>query len=1130
MCGNFGFLGKRLPEDNPALLPARVVEIFSQMGRETEIRGEQAGGGLVLASNKANQVVLVGKKVLNQKRGNLTQSLETAFAPVRRKAVSEGAKPLESVVTGAWHYRYGTSSPPAILETHWHEWMPAREVTVWQAENDKWVCSQRNVNHRITHNGDFDAWRIFGKLVDNATLGLWLERVLHTPNSTNGDSPKIAGMMDLLITQGMWDASVRLAYQLEVAESIEAAFGEQEPTRKAPNTAPSQQALCNWAEIFEEAWQKHNDQRDSGATNHFSCFETLVFRELSKDILFSQWTDKKQIAFVTTAVDAFLRNDPFRATQLFISRATGSFGLVTVSTLSQDSLVLSAQGQPMAIGFNLPQQYMVYASEPGAVNTVLVEQPESYRLDLDQKSGEVALVGANNIAIYSMADSRELLASELGKRWIPMQGNPYIQRSSTQAKDPVASDIREIPQVLKAIETLWRSSCSFNRQSAEHLAELLIEKVKHFNEKREKLVKAGLGSELGQLHTVDFLITGIENSLWLGERFAQDLTTIFPLLNVKTLSANQVLRQLKHDSQSLQLGKDSIVFAISQSGQTFPTLQAISAFGKLHQEGVIGGLFILTGELNSLMGSAIAQSYFLGATFSRRIFINGSGRRTAEPATVSVAATQQTLTEILFHLAKRIREAFPDSSPLGMTLTSESLATLETIKLDFLNRSTASITGMTARGAAIKSPEHKKLIRSGRKWAGHITESPLAWGIHALYVLVVLGWAIPYGSVLPVTQTILQGILLATGLSSQLFLLGLAAPALILADIGIAIFGPWLWTVGLRCLQGRPPLARLGKRTLVIGDVPWVNQLLRAYVSKLFSLSCGIASLEVQGADPQDHMLHEFGHRIVRGTLVFLGVPDGRRGCMQKNDEDAVIMTGKQADGVRNIGVGPEIVALGHNPAIAQKGFRQAIVLDSKPNFLEETVPAAQLAVIEELRESRFSSFERLLASYVLFWALAKRVATFPFLRYPHWKSQSRTRIATTAAPVSGINLMLGVEALAQTAATEMSRQQHLLPVAPEDPETADVINPMGQLIDPILIERCQQELAYSIGPIASLVLEEAMMDAALTSRNQLIDTLAKKIPDALEARAFRRRLAPDSRSQRLNERPIQARGSNFNP
>jgi len=1028
MCGNFGFLGERIPEDNQELLPVRVVEVFKQMGCETEIRGEQAGGGLVSARNKDNQVVFVGKKILNQKRGNLTHALEAAFALIRRKAVSkEKIKPLESIVTGVWHYRYGTSSPPAILETHWHEWMPARDAAVWQVEDGKWVCSRKKVNHRITHNGDFDAWRIFGKPIDNATLGLWLERVLHTPNSTNGDSPKISGMMDLLITQGMWDASVRLAYQLEVAESIEEAFGGQEPAKAAPNTAPSQQALSDWAEIFTGIWQTHNDAKDSSTQDDLSCFETLVFREISKHIWFGQWSEETRAAFVRATIEAFLHNDLYRATQLFMSRAEGSFGLVTVSTLNEENLVLSAQGQPMTIGFNLPRKYMVYASEPAAVHAVLVGMLDSYRLDLDQTAGEVALVGANNIAIYSISERRELLESELGKRWIPMPGNPYIQCPNSHANDPVASDIREIPQVLKAIETLWRNPSSFNRQSAEHLADLLIKKVKHFDEKREKLVKAGLGSELGQLQTVDFLITGIENSLWLGERFAQDFTAIFPLLNVKTLSANQVLRQLKHDSQSLQLGKDSIVLAISQSGQTFPTLQATAAFEKLHQEGVIGGLFILTGELNSLMGSAIAQSYFLGATFSRRIFINGSGRRTAEPATVTVAAAQETLTEILLHLAKRIRQAFPDSSPFGMTLTQESLVTLETIKADFLNRSIVSITGTTTRGAALKSLENKTLIRQGRKWAWHITEAPLAWGIHALYVLIVLGWLIPYGSILPVTQTILYGLLLATGLSSQLFLFGWVSPVLILADIGIAIFGPWLWTLGLRCLQGRQPLARLGKRTLVIGDVPWVNQLLRAYVSKLFSLSCGIASLEVHGANPQDHMLHEFGHRIVRGTLVFLGVPDGRRSQMQKNDQDAVIMTGKQADGVRNIGVGPEIVALGHNPAIAHKGFRQAIVLESKLNFLlEETVPADQHAVIEELRESRFSSFERLLASYVLFWALGRRVASFPFLRYPHWKSQSRTRIATTATPVSGINLSVpDVQAPTQTVSTAISRQHY---------------------------------------------------------------------------------------------------------
>jgi hypothetical protein len=235
-----------------------------------------------------------------------------------------------------------------------------------------------------------------------------------------------------------------------------------------------------------------------------------------------------------------------------------------------------------------------------------------------------------------------------------------------------------------------------------------------------------------------------------------------------------------------------------------------------------------------------------------------------------------------------------------------------------------------------------------------------------------------------------------------------------LVDIGIYIFGSWLWTLGLRYFQGRQLLARMGKRTLVIGDVPWVNQLLKSYVSKLFSLSYGIASLEVHGANAEDDLLHDFGHRVVRGTLLFLGVPDGRWTHKQKQKENAVIMTGKQANGIRNINVGPEVLVMGHNPEIANKGFSNAIVLESNEDHLsfrkdsfyfKDQNAEDQKALIEELKESRFTAFERLLASYLFFWALAKKVASFPFIRYQHWKSQSRTKIMTTAAPVGGISL-----------------------------------------------------------------------------------------------------------------------------
>jgi hypothetical protein len=100
-------------------------------------------------------------------------------------------------------------------------------------------------------------------------------------------------------------------------------------------------------------------------------------------------------------------------------------------------------------------------------------------------------------------------------------------------------------------------------------------------------------------------------------------------------------------------------------------------------------------------------------------------------------------------------------------------------------------------------------------------------------------------------------------------------------------------------------------------------------------------------------------------------------------------------------------VLVGSNPAIATSGFAAALVLPSPVHrncdkFAKE-IDSDKL--IESLRESRFGSFRRLLASYVFFWSMARKVASFPLLSYEHWKSQSRTKVMTTAAPISAARL-----------------------------------------------------------------------------------------------------------------------------
>ncbi len=1000
MCGNFGFLGKRLPQDNADLLPERVIDIFKAMGCETEIRGEQAGGGAVLVRDRTNQAIFVGKKIVNRKRQNLTQALEAAFATTRNEATRKGAKALETIV-GIWHYRYATSSSSAIAETHWHEWMPARIANVWRVEQGKLICDRQIVNHRITHNGDFDAW-MFGEAIETADLGLWLERVLHTPNSTLGDSPKIAGMMDLLVTQGMWDASLRLAYQLTIAESIEAGFGGKNPSKVAPNTAPTVEEISVWSAIAEQVLLKHKDRLLlPSATSmvelskkHLVQFEQALLHSLSHSDAIAQWSAVKRSMFVKTAVQVFFHNNLYQATKFFLSRAKGSFGLVAASTLSEASLVLSAWGQPIATGFNLEDEYMVYASEPAAVDAVLSRIPRSYRLDLDQKAGEIAWVGMKQVTVYSILEDRELRSIELEKRWILLQDNPYILPPEDRAKDPVQRDIQEIPKILQSIEQSWRDPASFNRQSAERLVELLIEKAKNLEQRQRATINIKL-EQVADERCLDLLIVGVENSLWLGARFAQDLSILFPALSVNALSANQVLQKLQYDWKGLHLGQASIVLAVSQSGQTFPTLQVTNVLEELRFQGSIKELFIMTGEICSPMGNAIAQNYYRESSFNCRIFINNSGRRTSEPATVAVAAAHATLTELLLYLAKRLRQRFPaQQGAFGMTLTAADLLTLEQIKDDFLNH-TESIIGTTVKGELNRSSDYQQLIRSSHKWALHIIETPLAWSIHALYILITVSLHIP------LVQTVFSLLFKIINLAVPGWLL----PSIALADILIYIFGPWLWSLGLRYIQHRPLFARTGTRTLVIGDVFWVQQLLKTYVSKLFSLSYGIASLDVHGANPQDHLLHHFSHRVVRGTLVFLGIPDGRCHPMQQANENAIVMTGKQLNAVRHLNTGVDIIALGHNPAIAERGFQAAIVLSSASPIKANNSTLDRQITLEQLREARFGSFERLLASYVFFWALAKKVASFPVIRYQHWKSQNRTRTMTTAAPVSGATL-----------------------------------------------------------------------------------------------------------------------------
>lgn len=190
-------MSKRDPAER-GFLPPRFRHLTERLGQATDSRGQQAGGIAVLGANGH----FVGRKIVNGKRGNLTRDLLRAFD--RRAALRRliGHKPLREIFHLICHYRYGASSSPAEIETHWHRWAHPRTAAMWSVDGQELVYRPRILENLITHNGDFDAWLTPWGRMSNGALGHWLTDVLGESNAARGDSPKIAGMLDLLLTQG----------------------------------------------------------------------------------------------------------------------------------------------------------------------------------------------------------------------------------------------------------------------------------------------------------------------------------------------------------------------------------------------------------------------------------------------------------------------------------------------------------------------------------------------------------------------------------------------------------------------------------------------------------------------------------------------------------------------------------------------------------------------------------------------------------------------------------------------------------------------------------------------------------------------------------------------------------------
>ena len=215
-----------------------------------------------------------------------------------------------------------------------------------------------------------------------------------------------------------------------------------------------------------------------------------------------------------------------------------------------------------------------------------------------------------------------------------------------------------------------------------------------------------------------------------------------------------------------------------------------------------------------------------------------------------------------------------------------------------------ALENIVRRGGALNT----RLRRQGHHWAQHILEAPLSWLLSLAYIgATVIGGGTPLSAVLAAAT---EG---GGGNEDDDGTPRWAAALVGVLDTLVYAFLPWWTTVLIRLLQRRPWLHRVAGRTLVVCDVPYVAQTLEAFASKLFALTYSMTALTVCSGNPSDHMVHRHTHRVVRGTLLAVGRPDGRLNALT-SAENTVCLSANQASSIQNYGVTAETLTIGHHP------------------------------------------------------------------------------------------------------------------------------------------------------------------------------------------------------------------------
>jgi hypothetical protein len=288
--------------------------------------------------------------------------------------------PEDHVVAMLGHTRFATSSKASFEGTHPQRWTPASLRRVYDLDIRRNPPGENQVNHQhvhnirtipvenfITHNGDFDFYEVNGKTYDVETIQKWLVVVTRSPMPAVVDSCAVAGVVDLLRTQGCFGLSARYTICIGLKSS-------KPQDTLSYDDFPSYAHFETIGTIFEQVLGKMLENRsisntslvsigDSPEVRHSFALRVLTKLQAPTNVSLikpldhyltndEEGGDATLLHFCLGTIDAFFDNDLFWTTKTFLKHAKGSFGLCISSSLdAHRQICLAARGQTVSVYF-----------------------------------------------------------------------------------------------------------------------------------------------------------------------------------------------------------------------------------------------------------------------------------------------------------------------------------------------------------------------------------------------------------------------------------------------------------------------------------------------------------------------------------------------------------------------------------------------------------------------------------------------------------------------------------------------------------------------------------------------------------------------------------------------------------